>query len=265
MRSPSKTEQYRHASLSPDQMRTAIPVLKRRIEELNKVEISKINDRDDPSIEALEQKIDDTLIEVFGADSIEYQRYALDSFDSAPVYMGGGTPIQEVRKGYETSIVKAITRLNTIIYLFLGKIGKTTESVHGRVNHVFGEMNYHDEIVRASGELFTNGHYANAVEDACKVLDSFVQLRSGRTDISGTKLMQTVFSPNAPILAFNDMLSESDKSEQQGMMHLFSGVILAIRNPRAHNLIQDDPDQALEYIGLINMLLKSLDRTKKLI
>jgi uncharacterized protein (TIGR02391 family) len=88
-------------------------------------------------------------------------------------------------------------------------------------------------------------------------------MRSGRDDLGGTELMQVVFSPKAPVLRFNDLSTETDRSEQQGMMFLFAGAMLALRNPRAHELIEDDPEQALEYMGFLSMLAKSLDRSKR--
>ena len=117
--------------------------------------------------------------------------------------------------------------------------------------------------VAVPDELFSDGHYSNAVEDACKVLNGLVKLRSDRFDLSGTELMQKVFSPHGTVLAFSDLQTETDRSLQQGMMFLYAGAMLALRNPRAHEIIQDDAENALEYIGLINMLAKALDRTRK--
>jgi uncharacterized protein (TIGR02391 family) len=71
-----------------------------------------------------------------------------------------------------------------------------------------------------------------------------------------------VFSPKAPILKYNDQTNESERSEQQGMMFLFAGAMLALRNPRAHGLVQDHPENAVEYLSVLSMLAKSLDRTK---
>jgi uncharacterized protein (TIGR02391 family) len=61
-------------------------------------------------------------------------------------------------------------------------------------------------------------------------------MRSGRHNLDGVALMSTVFSPNDPILAFNSLANQTDKDEQQGLMHLFMGAVLGIRNPRAHAL-----------------------------
>ncbi len=119
---------------------------------------------------------------------------------------------------------------------------------------------------RSSGlaaQLFRDGHYANAVEDACKVLDMLVKMRTMRTDPSNTELMQLVFSPKTPILKFNEQQNDSEKSEQQGMMFLFAGAMLALRNPRAHGLVTDHPERAMEYLSFLSMLAKSLDRTQR--
>src|SRR3989304_5432715 len=114
-------------------------------------------------------------------------------------------------------------------------------------------------IITGIAKLFQDGHYTNAVEDACKILEGLVKMRSMRFDLSGTDLMQAVFSVKNPILSFNDLQTETDKSEQQGMMFLYAGAMLALRNPRAHSLKVDDPENALDVILFINLLLKSLD------
>jgi uncharacterized protein (TIGR02391 family) len=213
-------------------------------------------------MEALEQKIDDTLIEIFGNGTVEYQRFRV-ALDTASINFFEGTPLGEVREGYRRGIDQAISNLSTVVELFGEKLSDLGESPAGRAVRAFGELDLHPEIERAIGKLFRDGHYANAVEDACKVLDGMVKIRSGRTDISGTELMQAVFGPKSAILRFNQGQTETDRSEQQGMMFLYAGAMLALRNPRAHALIQDDPEQALEYLGLLSMLVKALDRTER--
>lgn len=82
-------------------------------------------------------------------------------------------------------------------------------------------------------------------------------------DRDGADLMRFVFSRNNPVLAFNALADETDRSEQEGLMHLFEGgVMLALRNPRAHALLDDSPEMALEYIAFISMLAKRLDQAK---
>lgn len=173
------------------------------------------------------------------------------------------TPIHAVIESVTNSKARELANLQTIIDLFNEKLADGGESVEGRANRAFGQIEMHPEVEKACGVLFRDGHYANAVEDACKVLDMFVKLRSMKSELSGTELMQTVFSPKAPVLRFSELANESEKSEQQGMMFLYAGAMLALRNPRAHGLIKDHPETAVEYISFINMLIKVLDRTQR--
>ena len=134
------------------------------------------------------------------------------------------------------------------------------ESPATKARRAFGDLDRTRRSARACSKLFLDGHYAEAVENACKVLDMLVKMRSMKTDPSGTELMQLVFSPKAPLLKFNDLTTDSERSEQQGMMFLFAGAMLALRNPRAHGLVQDHPENAIEYLSFLSMLARSLDR-----
>jgi uncharacterized protein (TIGR02391 family) len=75
--------------------------------------------------------------------------------------------------------------------------------------------------------------------------------------------MEPVFSPKNPILKFNDLADESDRNEQKGYMMMFSGAVAGLRNPRAHKLMQDDPERALEFIAFVSLLAKLLDGAVK--
>ena len=152
-------------------------------------------------------------------------------------------------------------KLRPIIELLDEKLEEGEELPISKARRAFGDLDLHSEIADACSKLFVDGHYAEAVKNSCKVLENLVKKRSNRIDLSGTRLMQLVFSEKSPILKFNKQQDESEKSEQLGMMYLFSGAMLAIRNPRAHGLVQDDPENAVAYISFISMLAKSLDRT----
>jgi uncharacterized protein (TIGR02391 family) len=86
----------------------------------------------------------------------------------------------------------------------------------------YGNLDLHPEIARAASELYRDGHYANAIDDAVKALNGLVRMRSGET-ADGTTLMQCVFSPKNPILRFNDLEDQTDQDEQQGFMMMFTG------------------------------------------
>ena len=163
---------------------------------------------------------------------------------------------------YRKGVAKGERTLRIIIELFTEKLEEAGAPTANPVR-TLESLDLHVQIADASIELFKGGHYANAIEDACKVLDLLVKMKSKRSDPSGTELMQLVFSPKAPLLKFNEQQNDSEKSEQQGMMFLYSGAMLAFRNPRAHGLLSDDPVVALEIIGFVNFLAKALDRAKR--
>lgn len=77
------------------------------------------------------------------------------------------------------------------------------------------------------------------------------------THLDGVKLMQNAFSPNNPVLKLNDLITQSEKDQQRGYMELFAAVITGVRNPRAHeHAYLDDPETALELLGLANHLVR---------
>ncbi len=257
-----RPEQPRSADLTPEQMRAAVPKLERRLEELKALDPDTVQKRGDKRFEALELKLDDTLVSIFGKDTVEYDRYRISRLDTAPIYRGQPASISEVREGYKRGKERAITKIQTILDMFTENLEVIGEGIQGRALRAITDLDLHPEVRRASESLFRSGHYSNAIEDACKVLDTLVKMRGRQYDLSGTELMTTVFSPKNPILKFNEGITESDKSEQQGMMFLYAGVMLAFRNPRAHEIIEDDPEKALEVLSFISFLAKTLDSAR---
>ncbi|HTG34034.1 MAG TPA: TIGR02391 family protein [Thermoanaerobaculia bacterium] len=247
----TKEPEPRRAELRPEQMRSALPRLRKRIEELRAVDVNTIQVRWDPATEALEQKVNSTLSDIFGPNTVEYQEFGDVRLDRAPTYLMDEAPLYEIREGLSRGISMVISSLEAIISLFQEKLGDESLDSTDRARQAFSSLELHPEIARAVTNLFEDGHCANAVEDACKVLDLLVKMRSGRVDLGGTELMQAVFSPKSPALKFSDLKTESEKSEQQGLMFLYAGAMLAFRNPRAHGLIQDDAENALDYIAFL--------------
>jgi uncharacterized protein (TIGR02391 family) len=140
------------------------------------------------------------------------------------------------------------------INAWLGSEGNQTH----RVVRAYRDLDLHPLIGEAASKLYLDGHYANAIEDAVKALNNVVRLRSGK-QLDGADLMKTVFSPKHPILRFSDLEDRSDQDEQEGFMMMFAGAVTGLRNPRAHKLIKDDPERALEFIAFVSLLAKLLD------
>ena len=124
--------------------------------------------------------------------------------------------------------------------------------------HLFDKMQFHPKIVNASRALFEDEHYAQAIFEAFKAVENFVQDKSGLT-LYGTNLMDTVFNEENPIIKVPEA-GHYYKDVQRGFKHLFVGAAQAIRNPKAHKeIIQKDPYITLQYLGFFSFLLKRID------
>ncbi|MBR8212863.1 MULTISPECIES: TIGR02391 family protein [Burkholderia cepacia complex] len=251
------------ANLTPDQMRAAIPKLERRIAELQAFDPATVNARNDPRIGVIDNKLEQTIADVFGVDTVEFFRYQPRSIDTGSVYFGADLPLHEVRQGLVDGVAEQVANLQSIIDVLKERLDDGEETPSSKARRAFGDLDLQSDVARECSKLFEDGHYAQAVETACKVLDMLVQLRSMRTDVNGTALMRLVFSSKAPILKFNDQQNDSEKSEQEGMMHLYEGAMMALRNPRAHGVTQDHPERAVEYLSFVSMLARALDRTQR--
>ena len=110
-------------------------------------------------------------------------------------------------------------------------------------------------------QLFVDGHYAKAVEEAYIFLNNLVRRRAGMTTTSSSDagVMTTAFSEKSPKLRLSkDLRSQSAKDRQQGYMLMFQGATIGVRNPRAHTHGHpDDPRNALELLGFCNHLVRT--------
>jgi uncharacterized protein (TIGR02391 family) len=119
--------------------------------------------------------------------------------------------------------------------------------------------NLHPDVVVASSDLFLDGHYSQAVFEALKALDRRVRKQSG-LDLSGRELMTRAFAGDSPPIDLSIEDGQSGRDEQEGLRFMFMGVMQGIRNPKGHELVkQDDPQRALEYLGMASVLLRRLD------
>lgn len=119
-----------------------------------------------------------------------------------------------------------------------------------------------DDVRMATRSRFVSKHYADAVEAAVKALNECVRQRTGRRD-DGDSLITSAFSPNAPLLRVNPGKTKSHESEQRGHMQLCQGVIGAWRNPRAHSLVDDEPELALMMLEVIDRLIQTTKRATR--
>jgi uncharacterized protein (TIGR02391 family) len=126
--------------------------------------------------------------------------------------------------------------------------------------HPFDDRNIHSKIQATSKRLFDDGHYALATFEAYKLIDKEVSLLAKISE-SGVKLMMKAFNEQSPIIHLTRLSSVSEKDEQEGYKFIFSGSVMAIRNPRGHEYgVKDTPTECLDHLSLASLLLRRLER-----
>jgi uncharacterized protein (TIGR02391 family) len=125
------------------------------------------------------------------------------------------------------------------------------------ITAVFAKTITDPEIENVSRDLFASGHYSLSVQEAYKAVEKFVQEKAREYGLSGTKLMQNVFSAETPRLYWSERRTTSESDEQKGYLMLYAGAMLGIRNPVTHefNWI-DEPEIALELLTFAQHLLR---------
>ncbi len=128
--------------------------------------------------------------------------------------------------------------------------------------NLFDKMQFHPRVIEVSESLFKTRNYASAILEAFKAVDNYVKEKT-TLSLNGQALMSKVFDENAPIIKLNDLLTQSDRDEQEGFKFLFKGATIGIRNPKAHdNVVQTDPYRTLEYLGLASLLMRRIEEGK---
>jgi uncharacterized protein (TIGR02391 family) len=120
----------------------------------------------------------------------------------------------------------------------------------------------HPAIAGVTKTRFDSKHYADAIETALKYINEFVKTKVKKKtgkELDLAPLMQFAFSPNNPIITFDDISTETGKNIQQGYMQIFTGAMIGIRNPKAHGIVDIDETRAIHFLFLASLMMHKLD------
>lgn len=132
---------------------------------------------------------------------------------------------------------------------------------NGNPVHPFELRNVHTRFPVKVRKLFDDGHGAEATFHAFKYVEKVVQKQACSTQI-GEKLMMAAFNEAGPAVKLNALSNPSETDEQRGYRFIFSGAIVAIRNPGGHEItLSDDPDVCLDHLAFASLLLRRLERS----
>lgn len=127
---------------------------------------------------------------------------------------------------------------------------------------------FHHVVWGAASTQWELSNYHDAVLDACKIVNSYLQKKVMRDDVSERDLVKQAFSDRAPEqgkrrLRMNSIPDEqTTKSVQSGVLEFGSGCFGAIRNPLGHRPKDDLPlteQEALERLAALSLFLRWVD------
>lgn len=123
----------------------------------------------------------------------------------------------------------------------------------------------HPMIQKASKQLYLDGHYANAAEDAFieindRVKKLFMIVKPGCKVPDGGDAMNQVFSANNPLVSFCDQSTDTGINKQKGYMQMLAGAMSALRNPKAHsNNEKLSAEESYRRLATASMLMYAID------
>lgn len=128
--------------------------------------------------------------------------------------------------------------------------------------------NTHSDILLFCRAELLQDNYFHAVFEATKSIAEKIRNKSGLLN-DGARLVDDAFGGELPILAFNTLQTETEKSEHTGLMNLLKGLFGTFRNTLAHspkikwNINEQDAVDMLTFASLLHRKLDSCVRTQK--
>lgn len=245
---------------SAEEIDRGIAKLQRRILELENLDIAAAVTGNTGADDVARSNVCEAIREVFGTNSPEFQEHEHLRLWAGPMFINSSDA--QIIAGKQGGRIQTIGILRGLIERLKEKREDFGQPVASPSSY-FDQLNLHPRIADVSRDLFQDGYHSEAVFAAAKALVNYVKERSGKDNLDGAPLMRAVFSKNNPVLVFNEMKDQTDFDEQEGMMHLFEGAALGIRNPGGHTFPEGTEQRAIEYISFLSLLAYRLQEAKR--
>jgi len=118
-----------------------------------------------------------------------------------------------------------------------------------------------EELVRRCGPLIHMGKFDEAVRSAFVLLEERLRKAVDKEGMTGTQLANYAFNPTKGPLAKH---LGHNQAEREGLRELFSGAFRLFRNPTAHGVVGYSAPEGKAIIGLVDLMLKMLQRAEEL-
>jgi len=114
------------------------------------------------------------------------------------------------------------------------------------------------KVREACSILFLDGHFAQGVAEAAKVMRDVLREASG-LNLDGDQLAGKALNPDNPLIVLGDLSTETGKSRQRGVMLIAQGIFGAVRNPLAHHRIVLRPAEARQMVAMIAFVVEAVE------
>lgn len=137
------------------------------------------------------------------------------------------------------------------------KLSNPTDPVAYKFSDLIPIKNLDPILAQKVRPLFIRGNYDDAVFQAYKEVEVRIRKAGGyRDDVVGVDLARKAFHPVDGPLTDKSRV----KSENESIMHLFSGALGFFKNPGSHrNVNFDNPPEVAEILLFANYLLRVVD------
>ena len=151
--------------------------------------------------------------------------------------------------------------------LRLREAARTLSEAEGRAGRLRSELlkrNVHQDVIHFCRAELLQDNYFHAVLEAIKSVSEKIREKTGLSGDGAGLADQALALGQAgmPFLAFNSLRTESERSEQRGLLNLMKGVFGTFRNTTAHapkvswNMTEQD---ALDLLTMASFLHRRLD------
>ena len=171
--------------------------------------------------------------------------------------------------GANKALVTLISGRPYLNPIALGQIIAVLEMVIREEREPGGWKCIHPLIQKSSKQLYLDGHYANAAEDAFIELNDrgkniYRKLKPSESNIpDGRDLMNKLFGPNG-LVKLEDTSTDTGRDIQEGFHFMFAGSIAGLRNPKAHtNAVAISAEEAMRRMMFASMLMYKLDEVNE--
>jgi uncharacterized protein (TIGR02391 family) len=151
-----------------------------------------------------------------------------------------------------------------------GRVGRakpavTLDAAQKRADDLRAELarrGVHQDVLHFCRAELTQGNYFHAVLEACKSVADKLRSRTGLGGDGAVLVDHACGLHGGPLLAFNALSTEWERSEHNGLAMLLKGMFSTFRNPTAHAprvAWATSRSEALDLLTLASMLHRRLD------